>query len=155
MRNKEKRHREGGVFSSWSNPKGESGMNAFRRLLLLLLLIVAPYAWSQATTPNPPIGNADFAGPQNGQYIAWGWTCDPDNYPMALTIHFYLDGTYATGTFVGATSANSYRGDVVNVCGGTVYHGYNFTIPSQYLSTGQHTLYAYAIDDGGLGPNPL
>src|SRR5260221_2930722 len=129
-------------------------MSAFIRFVLgFFLVVAASAAWSQS--PNPPIGNAESAGPSGGSYVTGGWTCDPDDYGLTLWVHFYLDGTYATGTFVGAAPADAYRGDVASVCGGTVYHGYNFTIPSQYLSPGQHTIYAYALDNGGAGPNPL
>src|SRR5262249_20290947 len=145
---------EAAALADRESTMGRYRMRILRRFLAFLsFVIVSTSAWSQSA--NPPIGNADWAGLSNGQYTAAGWTCDPDHYSLALTIHFYIDGTYATGTFVGAAAANAYRGDVTGVCGGTANHGYNFTIPSQYLPVGQHTLYAYALDNGGIGPNPL
>ncbi|MGZ5078689.1 MAG: carboxypeptidase-like regulatory domain-containing protein [Usitatibacter sp.] len=102
-----------------------------------------------------PIGYLDSVGASGGATVASGWTCDPDNWGMALTLHFYLDGSYATGTFVGAALANANRPDLAAACGGTTMHGFTFVIPSQYLSAGTHALFAYALDNGGVGPNPL
>ena len=124
-----------------------------RFALGFLLVIISSAAWSQS--PNPPIGNAESVYQSGSSYVTVGWSCDPDDYWTALAMHFYLDGDYSTGTFVGAVGAYDNRGDLTGVCGGSPYHGYTFTIPSQYLTPGQHTIYAYALDNGGAGPNPL
>lgn len=88
----------------------------------------------------------------------WGWTCDSDDYSRSLGIHFYVDGPAGGGTggtFIGSTVANLSRPDVAGVCAGTTMHG--FDVPtSPLLCNGRpHTIYAYAIDPGGAGPNPL
>jgi hypothetical protein len=128
------------------------------RALAFFILVAILSLSSRAQTPNAPIGNSDGVQLAGSTYQTWGWTCDPDSWATSLAVHFYIDGTYATGTFAGAVTANTIRNDVFNVCGGTTTHGYDFFVPNQngWLTPGTtHTIYAYAIDNGGVGPNPL
>src|SRR5688572_20784734 len=77
-------------------------------------------------TPNAPYGWHDWVAPSGGSFLTHGWTCDPDNWGMSLTVRFYLDNPIGSGTFVGSTVANVQR-DLASVCGGTTAHGFNFT----------------------------
>lgn len=114
-----------------------------------------PPAPPPAPPPSPsnpsPIGYFDgFTGGS-----AYGWTCDPSSYSQAIDVHFYLDGTYATGKFVGATRADRPREAAVGaLCGGYSSHGFSFPLPASTLDGRNHTLYAYAINVPA-GENPL
>jgi hypothetical protein len=113
---------------------------------------------SQAIGPTAPIGNHEgiWANVSTSRYFTDGWTCDPDGWASPISMHFYMDGTYATGVIVGGVSANLLRPDVVNVCGGTTMHGWHWDIPDdprwQY---GTHSLYGYALNDNDVGPHPM
>ncbi len=93
-----------------------------------------------------PEGYLDTANCDN---IA-GWTRDA-NTTNAINVHFYADGSSDTGTFIGSTLANGYRGDLPF---DDLYHGFVFTTPESLKDGNQHTIYAYGIDDRG-GINPL
>ncbi len=103
-----------------------------------------------------PIGQHDGIKPASGTaQFTWGWACDPDDWSRAVDVHFYLDGTYETGTFVGSATASGNRPDVGGVCGGTTNHGFDFSLPTAQLSSGTHTLHAYAIDPENVSGNPM
>lgn len=121
-----------------------------------LVAVVVCFASSAlAQSANAPIGNRDGITPSGSTFLTWGWTCDPDSWGSPIGIHFYVDGTYAAGQYAGYVTADTQRSDVAGVCNGTTAHGYGFYVPSQFLTTGTHTIYAYALDTSGLGPNTL
>lgn len=93
-----------------------------------------------------PEGYLDSASCDN---IA-GWTRDA-NTTNPINVHFYADGTSDTGTFVGTTLANEYRGDLPF---DDNYHGFVVATPEVLKDGNSHTIYAYGIDDQG-GTNPL
>ncbi len=99
---------------------------------------------NNAPTNQSPVGYQDGV---DGSCVASGWAQDPDVPSSAISVHFYVDGTFA-----GATTAGNYRGDL---CGGYgCYHGYSFTMPAQFKDNQNHSVTAYAIDSSGAGPNP-
>ncbi len=102
---------------------------------------------SKPTAFYNPIGFLDTS--------TWGWACDGDDVSRPLEIHFYADGQAGLGgTFIGSAMADIPRPDVASVCGGTVNHGFSFSIPDSLKDGRPHLIYAYAIDPAG-GYNPL
>lgn len=79
-----------------------------------------------------------------------GWTKDPDT-TAPIDVHFYADGPSGTGTFIGGTSANIYRGDLLY---SDKNHGFSFPAPESLKDGQTHQIYVYALDDQG-GTNPL
>lgn len=109
---------------------------------------------STTSALSAPFGHHDgITSTADGRHFTWGWACDKDSFDAALTIHFYLDGTYATGTFIGSTTANVDRADLSGVCGGRRQHGFDFFLPKSALAPGTHTIHAYAIDPQGASGN--
>ncbi len=108
------------------------------------------------STPTPgdsnPKGYLDNASCTQSQ----GWACDSSDYSQALQIHFYADGPAgAGGVYIGSTTANQAREQAVaDQCGGNPNHGYTFAYPAAYQS-GNHTIYAYAINVGTGSVNTL
>ena len=108
--------------------------------------------------PGAPIGN--FDGINQSNWTATGWSLDPDTPSTSTDVHFYIDGPASNdaghGTYIGQTNANKPRPDVNSATGYSGDHGFEFTIPNQYLDGRQHTLYAYGINsDGSNNNNPL
>lgn len=89
--------------------------------------------------------------------VAYGWTCDPNDFGIALGVHFYVDAPAgAGGTFIGSATANIGREPgVAAACGGNPYHGFAFTLPTSVRTGVARTLYAYAINIGPAASNPL
>jgi hypothetical protein len=85
---------------------------------------------------NPPTGNLDYASCST----YGGWAIDFDTINSAIAVHFYMDGG-----FIGGVTANQYRQDLQNAFG-SGGHGFTFGVPSQYQTTGTHSVTAYAID---------
>ncbi len=87
-----------------------------------------------------------------------GWTCDPDNFDVALQVHFYEGAGFSN--FRGATTANLLREPAVgDQCGGRRAHGFSWELPANLRDGHQHVIYAYAINVTAGGalttPNPL
>jgi hypothetical protein len=88
----------------------------------------------------------------DGNGVASGWTCDPDDFSQPLHVHFYVDGPAGTGSYIGQTYADLTREPAVgDACGGWRNHGYGWRLPG-WLWDGQwHRLYAHAISIGPGG----
>ena len=88
--------------------------------------------------------------------VVKGWTCDANDYGAQLDVHLYEGGGYPVGTLLGVVKADVYRADLLGVCGGNGYHGFNFVVPDLLKDGKSHEVYAYAINvprkDNG---NPL
>ena len=95
-------------------------------------------------TNRAPVGFVDTATATSTAITVTGWALDPDT-TAPLTMHFYLDGTFA-----GTTTANTARPDIGTIFGLGANHGYTTTIPA---TTGTHRLCTYALDTTN-GPNP-
>lgn len=95
---------------------------------------------------NAPVGYFDSADCSSFS----GWAKDPDT-SSSVFIRFYKDGTVDTGTYIGSTFADNYRGDLPYT---DKEHGFSFTLPDSLNDGAPHQIYAYAIDDAG-GTNPL
>jgi hypothetical protein len=89
--------------------------------------------------------------------VAYGWTCDPNDFGAALQVHFYVDGAAGWGgTYIGQTTANGWREQgVADACGGNPYHGFAWRMPDSVRNGQSRTLYAYAINIGPAAGNPL
>lgn len=113
---------------------------------------------SVSPTPSPratsitPIGYHDASSCS----VSTGWTCDGNDFAKALSVHFYADGPAGVGTFIGSTTANGAREiGVANVCGGNSAHGFSFNTPASLKNGSSHRIYAYAINIGPTGSNPI
>ena len=105
--------------------------------------------------PTPAVDNPKGYHDASSCQASAGWACDPNDYNAALQIHFYADGPAGTGVFLGATTANLPREAAVGTqCGGNPNHGFNYPHPDAFRS-GNHTIYAYAINIGLGTTNPL
>ena len=124
-----------------------------RKFCSLFLFALATLGMTGAWAASP-YGNHDGIRwlSANATYGTWGWACDMDTPSAQLQIHFYIDGQFA-----GAVNAGIWRQDVVNagLCAGTGNHGFDFYVPTQFLTAGHHDIDAYAIDTNGTGPNPF
>jgi hypothetical protein len=113
------------------------------------------YAWGagngggqpSSSQPNPgePLGWIDSI---NTQTIS-GWAVDPDRKEESIDVHFYLDGPAGSGTFMGAVRADRPRPDVnthLGLVDSSAKHGYDFSIPSNFMDGKAHTVYAHGID---------
>lgn len=89
--------------------------------------------------------------------VSTGWACDPDNYSQAIDVHFYKDKPADNGgTFIGKVTASLPRESAVGgQCGGNSSHGFSFTIPEGLKDGQRHKVYAYGINIGPSGENPL
>ncbi len=74
-----------------------------------------------------------------------GWAQDPDDASASIAVHFYMDGPAGSGTFAGSAMTNVERPDVNAFYSTTGKPGWSWSVPTQYRS-GQHTVYAYALD---------
>ncbi len=95
---------------------------------------------------NAPVGYFDSADCNSLS----GWAKDPDT-SNPVFIRFYKDGPIDTGTYIGSTFADTYRGDLPYT---DKNHGFSFPLPNSLNDGAAHQIYAYAIDDAG-GTNPL
>src|SRR3989344_1496493 len=92
-----------------------------------------------------------------------GWSCDQDNYSVALQVDFWRDcdpGTFNNCIFVGSTIANiPAEAAVEAACGGYNAHRFLYNTPSSLKDGLNHTIYAFGvnIDSSGTrgGGNPL
>jgi len=96
--------------------------------------------------PLPPVGSFDSATCDSLS----GWTKDPDT-ASPISVHFYKDGPAGTGTYLGSTLADIYRGDLSYV---DKNHGFSFAMPDSLNDGTAHQIYAYGIDSTD-GTNPL
>ncbi len=90
------------------------------------------------TVRDTPIGSIDLARREGGPVHLSGWAIDPAS-TASLPIHVYVDGVGAA-----ISTANTTRTDVGSAfVGYGSAHGFDLTVP---LSTGDHTVCAYAIN---------
>ncbi|MCZ4222898.1 hypothetical protein [Pedobacter rhodius] len=101
-----------------------------------------------------PIGNLDVVDPING---CSGWGLDPDTPYANIAIHFYANAEAGTpgSVFLGSTTANLPRPDVNSATGYPGNHGFNWVMPTYFMTPFRPKIYAYAIDTSGSGINPL
>ena len=90
---------------------------------------------------NAPIGYLDSVN----DGMLRGWSYDPDNSTVTISVAIYMDGPLGTGTFVATTTANAVRSDVNKVMGVSGDHGFVWAIPAQYAAA-SHTWYVYGVD---------
>lgn len=85
-----------------------------------------------------------------------GWSLDPDNPTASNVVHIYIDGPAGGGgSHIGTVTANLPRPDVNTVTGYPGDHGFEYTIPNQYLDGQPHTIFAYGLDTGQDSPRLL
>lgn len=119
----------------------------------ILLVVAFAVCFSQGAYAADPIGNHD----ESTCTTVRGWACDPDSFGLQLQIHFYADGPYGTGRFVGATTASVKReAGVGSLCGnGHTSHGFSWSVPAELKNGVRHPIYAHAINGAGTGGNVL
>ena len=104
-------------------------------------------------TSASPVGRLDglVVSADHSTWTLSGWAIDYKTPTSPIDVHIYLDGSYVT-----ATTADGARTDLsaatVSVAGAD--HGFGVTITAP-TTVGTHYACAYAIDSGGVGPNPL
>jgi len=79
-------------------------------------------------------------------FIAFGWSYDPDVPYQSIEVCFYVDGTNLQGIFAGSIITDILREDVNQTFGITGNHGFRWFIPHQFRDGQLHLLYAYGID---------
>lgn len=108
------------------------------------------------TTGREPAGNFDsvVCDAQGGSLR--GWAYDPDQPALSISVHVYRDGPAgAGGVFVASVLANMPRPDITQT-GVPGDHGFVLSpLPAALRDGLDHTVYVYAINDNGVGPNPL
>ena len=86
-----------------------------------------------------------------------GWAQDKDIPDSPIDVHIYIDKPPTATDFsgyVGMVSAKDYRSDLctsISSCN----HAYSFTPPTKYQDGILHTVYAYGIDEDGVGAHNL
>jgi hypothetical protein len=115
--------------------------------------------WGDANvgTTYPPTGVSDSVTAQTSigsvtRVNLAGWTVDYDT-SRPLTLHVYEDGAAGVGTFVGASTANTFRSDIQTAFRLGNNHGYNVTLYGR--TAGSHSYYVYAINANGGSTNTL
>ncbi len=95
-----------------------------------------------------------------------GWAGDKDDPLQPIEVHFYADGPYGTGTFIGSMTADKIREAAVcealdgancGVCPADqpqCKHGFEFTnIPAWLKDNHSHEIYVYGINLPNTGGN--
>lgn len=82
---------------------------------------------------------------------ASGWALDPDTPNQPLHVHFYKNGSYPTGQFIGGALTDSFRGDINSAYGVEGTHGFWFQLPSGACNS---YIYIHMIDTSGNDQNP-
>jgi hypothetical protein len=102
-----------------------------------------------ASTPDlgrAPFGTLEAVIPKTGAVDVGGWAIDPDT-TSPISVHIYVDSVGV------AVNANIERGDVAaHYPSYGTPHGYWATVPA---TPGQHTVCAYAINNGAGGHTAL
>jgi hypothetical protein len=125
-------------------------MIVYRKLIIILVVCLLVLAFTSADAASP-IGFLDLA---NCDTVS-GWAGDPDAPSSEIMVHVYVNGPAGVGTQLATVSTNIYRPDVNAQFGVTGNHGFGGPVP-EFLKDGTpHSIYVYAIDSGGNGPNPL
>jgi hypothetical protein len=118
-------------------------INCINKLIIVIIFISLAIWRSEAEAANPR-GHLDHAAAD----AIYGWAWDADSPISPVTVHIYVDGVPTV-----ALIANQHRGDLVAAgISPDPYHGFGW-VPKG-LSSGTHTIEAYAINIGG-GINPL
>jgi hypothetical protein len=98
---------------------------------------------SSVAVNRPPIGYLDGVG---DDLRIKGWAIDPDNTYADLEVHIYFDGPAGVSKAAIADKAQYLRDDVNRATGHNGNHGFDITVPSEFLDGNNHTIYAYGID---------
>ncbi len=109
-----------------------------------------------AVVNNAPMGFLDGA---SCSYLD-GWAFDQDTPSQEINVHLYKDGKFGVGTYVGSSPTDLFRPDInqnppfasYNLTGS---HGFHIPTPIGFKDNLPHSVYMYAIDPAGAGPNPL
>jgi SpoIID/LytB domain protein len=94
-------------------------------------------AYEISSDHEAPIGSIGVLSGQVESAHVRGWIMDPDT-PLPIAAHIYVDGKFKIGLL-----ADDSRGDVENVYGNGLYHGFDETFA---LSPGRHQICVYAIN---------
>ncbi|HEY4517144.1 MAG TPA: IPT/TIG domain-containing protein, partial [Candidatus Paceibacterota bacterium] len=86
-----------------------------------------------------------------------GWAQDQDIPDSPIDVHFYIDKPPTDTDFsgyAGMVSAKDYRADLCNEIG-SCNHAFLFTVPAKFKDGLAHTVYAYGMDEDGVGAHNL
>jgi hypothetical protein len=103
--------------------------------------------------PSPPRGYLETTVSTDGNF--GGWAFDPGSSPVSIFVDLYVDGSAGSGAASYRVVANVPRPDVNSAWHIRGNHGFNFTLPSQYSRSVNHTVYAYGIALFGQGDSQL
>jgi len=89
----------------------------------------------------------------------WGWACDVDAPWASIDLHLYFDSVPGDASpIVRVITADvASETGVSDSCGGGDHHRFSYVPDATLLAdlgAGTHTVYAFAINNDGLGPNP-
>ncbi|HEY4752565.1 MAG TPA: hypothetical protein VIH37_04720 [Candidatus Limnocylindrales bacterium] len=103
--------------------------------------------WFGSTYSENPVGFLDAVTPTGGDSVQLqGWALDPDTF-ASIPVHLYVDGVFNSQIV-----ANTSRPDIASAYPGWGdAHGFNQTV---VVGAGQHTVCAYAINQGAGDTNP-
>src|SRR3989344_3633168 len=113
-------------------------------------------------TVTPPIPTATSNYPrgyiESSTYATiTGWAQDKDIPDSPIYVHFYIDKPPTATDFsgyAGMVSAKDYRADLCNEIG-SCNRAFLFTVPAKFKDGLAHTVYAYGIDEDGVGAHNL
>jgi hypothetical protein len=107
------------------------------------------------------LATASWAGVDGYQEIgtptsAMGWACDSADYTRPVTVRFYratsadlVDPRGRGAEFLGAVSADNYRGDLGRMCAGNHAHGFTFKYPARMGREQPYYIYAFGVTHAG------
>ncbi|MBR2549740.1 MAG: immunoglobulin domain-containing protein [Clostridiales bacterium] len=104
-------------------------------------------------TENVPVGAVDSCTAANGKITISGWAYDPTVPNQSITIHVYVGAPAIDGEGHNIGETNITNESVNSKYGISGKHGFNVTFSTDLR--GQQSIYVYAIEASGKGPNPL
>ncbi len=129
----------GGGGSRFTGGGGNGGSGIVIIRYLTPVVNQTPFGWLDTNTPGTNNkGNCSTLE---------GWAWDPDVPNTSINLNIYKDGVFVT-----TINAGNYRNDLVPAYG-TGYHGFIYSIPSNWLDDVTHNINVYAVDTAG-GSNP-
>jgi|GEM_PF-3523276 len=117
-------------------------MKHFQKTLSFALAFLTPMICSSQGLSSKPVGTFD----RIQDFIAYGWSYDPDFPSQSIQVQFFVDATDSTGLFAGSTLTDVLREDVNTTYGITGKHGFRWFIPQRFRDGLEHTLYVYGVD---------
>src|SRR3989344_3098636 len=115
-----------------------------------ITITVTPPITATSNSPRGYIESSTYA-------TITGWAQDQDIPDSPIDVHFYIDKPPTDTDFsgyAGMVSAKDYRADLCNEIG-SCNHAFLFTVPAKFKDGLAHTVYAYGMDEDGVGAHNL